>query len=281
MATYGKRSGGGGGTVTTSAPVSGDGSAGSPVTIAATADPTVDVLTATRLLTSNGSGAAPNVRLGATADTGIYGSGAEVAIESAGAVVFRIPPSQVDLFVLPFGGQLNLGAGPLATGSTFGFIATPTMAGAPTGAPTVAGTRVAEVSDTTNIKRWRMMPATDDWYCVDRCGKGADVASAATTVIAAADRTAFDYFQLTGTTTIDHLGYYAADAYGAIKDGEAITFYVVTGLTINNNTATPPANSHAFQNVGAANAVLGAGSKICYRRDNALAKWVEMWRTAA
>jgi hypothetical protein len=97
--------------------------------------------------------------------------------------------------------------------------------------------------------------------------KGADIASAST--ITAVNG---NYFHLTGTTAIDFL------TFTSWQDGSRIELYMVGALTINHNTGGVPANTYAFDLAGGVNAVLTAGSRIAFRRDTALTKWIEVNR---
>jgi hypothetical protein len=170
----------------------------------------------------------------------------------------------------------------LAPGITTGFLDIGTIsANAPTALPSESIGACGAIINTA-LGPWLCQAGTPStWYRIGRTGKGADVASAATVVVTAADRTAFDYFHLTGSTAVDFLSFAAADVYGQIRDGEPVTFYCTAGTTFNHNTAAPPANASPFRLVGGVNAVLAAGAKICFRRDAALGQWVEMFRSGA
>lgn len=170
----------------------------------------------------------------------------------------------------------------VATNATENFVELPSGAGPPTGNPSSSAfSAPAAVSscvyeDTTNHKAWRWEAPTTRWYCRNRCGKGADVASAGTLVIAAGDRPAYDYFRVTGSTAVDFISYSAADLYAPIGDGEVLELYCLAGTTFNNGTGGPPANAYSLQLTSGAATAIAANKTIRFRRDVALTRFVQV-----
>lgn len=178
--------------------------------------------------------------------------------------------------------QLGVG-GATAIGATTGMVDLPGMAGVPTAAQVPKTGHAIEIVDTTNHKRWQFEGPSTRWVCLNRRGKGADIASASVLTTTPSDRAAFDYFHTTGAVNIDFIRFDVSggDIYSPILDGEEVTLYFGAGLTLNHNTGAPPAGTYPLQLVGAANAAVAANSKMKLRRDVAQTRWVEMWRSGA
>lgn len=104
-----------------------------------------------------------------------------------------------------------------------------------------------------------------------RGGKGPDVAAGGTITLGATG----DYAHITGaSTTINFM------TNSNIVDGQEITFYFENAQTLTHNAGGVPANTYAFQLAGAADAAMAAQSKITFRRDTALTKWLEISRSS-
>lgn len=144
---------GAGGTISTSSPVSGDGSGGSPVTIATNVDMTVGEIT----VSASGDQNNPQVKVG-DANNGLF-TGGGIALGAvipagggSGTRVWLVPSDGVGTQLLATGGgEAHIGNGSLATTATGGDCAISTSAGAPTGVPAAlfAGWSAIRI-DTTN-----------------------------------------------------------------------------------------------------------------------------------
>jgi len=98
--------------------------------------------------------------------------------------------------------------------------------------------------------------------------KGADIASAGTITL-----TEGNYFDITGTTAIDHI------TTTTWKEGTKITLQFDSAVTINHNTATPPANTEALFLNGSVNFSATAGSTLSVVYDGGY--WREISRMVA
>lgn len=98
--------------------------------------------------------------------------------------------------------------------------------------------------------------------------KGEDVASAATITL-----TQGNFFDITGAVSIDFI------TTTDWKEGDLVRFQLNTGITLNHNTSSPPANTAALFLNGSANAVFTAGSTIVLSFDGGV--WRELARMVA
>ena len=98
--------------------------------------------------------------------------------------------------------------------------------------------------------------------------KGADVASAGTITL-----TEGNYFDITGTTAIDYI------TTTTWREGTSITLQFDSAVTINHNTATPPANTEALFLNGSSNFSATAGSTLTVVYDGG--HWREISRMTA
>jgi len=98
--------------------------------------------------------------------------------------------------------------------------------------------------------------------------KGADISSAGTITL-----TEGNYFDITGTTAIDHV------TTTTWKEGTKVTLQFDSAITINHNTATPPANTEALFLNGSVNFSATAGSTLSIVYDGGY--WREISRMTA
>lgn len=179
------------GTVSTSAPVSGDGSAGSPITIATTADPTFDDLTVDTIKAGDGAAATPSVAFTNATTSGMYwdAGGTRIGFATGGGNRALLASNYLDLAAsveLRMGQAgdttiaRNSGTGvmsivsnyavcfrtaAMATNATAGFLQVPSCAGAPTGVPDpIQSGQVPLIIDTTNGRLYAYYGAA--WHLV-------------------------------------------------------------------------------------------------------------------
>lgn len=106
--------------------------------------------------------------------------------------------------------------------------------------------------------------------------KGGNVASASTMTFPVAPAlNGGNYFETTGTTTINHI------TTTGWQSGARIELYFQGALTVTHNAGAPPANTAPIRLAGAVNLAAAAGSTLSLRYDAANAWWREVGRTAA
>jgi len=102
--------------------------------------------------------------------------------------------------------------------------------------------------------------------------RGASVASAGTITLGNDG----NYFHVTGAIPIDFV-----TKTNWQDGGGPIEIYIQDGTTLNHNTAAPPGTALAMKLLGGVNAIMAAGSKIRFRRDDQQSLLVEMERGGA
>jgi len=122
-------------------------------------------------------------------------------------------------------------------------------------AETLSGSQITDFKETFFHKR-------------SHGSKGADVASAGTITL-----TEGNYFDITGTSTINYI------TTTTWKEGTKITLQFDSAVTINHNTATPPANTEALFLNGSSNFSATAGSTLSVVYDGGY--WREISRMTA